>query len=480
MTVTQVELPPGPRLPRAVQSAIWFRRAQWLLDTCQARIGDMFTLKIADEGTWVVTSDPDTIKQVFTGDPRLLHAGEANRILLPVLGPDSVLLLDDSPHLRQRKLMLPAFHGERMQRYGTLMAEIAANEIEGWPLGEPYPLRPRMQALTLEIILRAVFGVSEGERMRELREELRGILDLVTNPLGGMALLALGPERVAQLGRFKREMERVNRPIYAEIAERRTAGDLAGREDIMSLLLQATHEDGSPMRDSELRDELMTMLVAGHETTANALSWAVERLCRHPHKLARLTAETRAGEEDAYLKAVVQETLRLRPVISIVLRRLAEPMELGGRMLPAGASIVPSIHLVHRRADIYPEPDAFRPERFIESEGGRAPGTYTWIPFGGGIRRCLGAAFAQYEMETVLRALVLRRTIDPSRPRAERVYRRAITETPCHDAEVIVGRCPVGAPTVASVPATEPASAGTPHRAALEAPSQPDSEPAPV
>lgn len=432
-------------MPRAVQSVIWYRRAQWLMDQCRARFGDMFTLKIAGEGDWVLTCDPETIKQVFTGDPRLLHAGEANRILLPVLGPDSVLLLDDAPHLRQRKLMLPAFHGERMQRYGALMADVAASEIERWPLGEPYPLRPRMQAMTLEIVLRAVFGVSEGARMDELRGELRRLLDVVTDPLRGIALLALGPDRITRVPTFRRELERVNGPIYAEIAERRGARDLAERDDIMSLLLQATHEDGSPMSDSELRDELVTLLIAGHETTANALSWAVERLCRHPERMRRLTEEVRAGQE-TYLQATIQETLRLRPVISIVLRRLQEPMELGGRLLPAGASIVPSIHLVHRRADIYPEPNEFRPERFIESEGGRSPGTYTWIPFGGGIRRCLGAAFAQFEMEVVLRELLLRRTLAPSRPGSERVYRRAITETPRHDAEVLVGRCPAAAP----------------------------------
>jgi cytochrome P450 family 135 len=438
-------LPPGPRLPTAVQSVIWFRRAQWLLDTCQARFGDMFTLKIANEGTWVVTSNPDVIKQVFTGDPRLLHAGEANRILLPVLGPSSVLLLDDGQHLRQRKLMLPAFHGERMQRYGRLMANIAVDEIEQWPTDQPYPLRPRMQAMTLEIILRAVFGVAEGPRLERLRQELRRLLDIVTNPLNGVVLLTLGPERIVRLRRFRRELERVNGPIYEEIADRRKAGDLAERDDIMSLLLQATHEDGSPMSDEELRDELVTLLVAGHETTANALSWAVERLCRHPDKLERLTNEARAGES-SYLEAVVQETLRLRPVISIVLRRLVEPMEVGGRMLPAGASIVPSIHLVHRRGDIYAQPNEFIPERFLEQEGGKAPGTYTWIPFGGGVRRCLGAAFAQFEMETVLRELVLRRTLAPARAGSERVYRRAITETPRHDAEVVMRspatRCP--------------------------------------
>ncbi len=453
MQNVETSLPPGPRLPRAVQSVIWFRRAQWLLDTCQARFGDMFTLKIAGEGTWVVTSDPEAIKQVFTGDPRLLHAGEANRILLPVLGPNSVLLLDDGAHLRQRKLMLPAFHGERMQRYGELMSAVAAQEIERWPLGEPYRLRPRMQAMTLEIVLRAVFGVSEGSRMETLRRELRHLLDIVTKPLNGVVLLTLGPERLGRLGAFRRELERVNRPIYEEIADRRKAGDLAQRDDIMSLLLCATHEDGSPMSDEELRDELVTLLVAGHETTANALAWAVERLCRHPEKLARLTEELRAGQE-SYLKAVIQETLRLRPVISIVLRRLTEPMEIGGRLLPAGVSIVPSIHLVHRRADIYPQPHEFRPERFLENEdgrpGGRALNTYTWIPFGGGVRRCLGAAFAQFEMEAVLRELVLRRTLTPSRPQSERVYRRAITETPRHDAEVVMrgpaARCPAGAP----------------------------------
>ncbi|MGA7706020.1 MAG: cytochrome P450 [Solirubrobacteraceae bacterium] len=428
-------------MSRALQTAIWMRRAQWMLDTCQARFGDSFTLKIANEGTWVVTSDPAAIKQVFTGDPRLLHAGEANRILLPVLGSNSVLLLDDERHLSQRKLMLPSFHGARMQRYGELMGEVARAEIERWPLGQPYPLRPRMQELTLEIVLRAVFGVSDGQRMAVLRERLRHFLDLSTRPLNMAVLGTLGPDRFQRFPLFRREMRAVNLPLYEEIAERRSCGDLAERDDIMSLLLQATHEDGSPMSDEELRDELMTLLVAGHETTANALSWSIERLCRHPEKLERLRAEAVEGG-DVYCKAVVQETLRLRPVISIVLRKLVEPMEIGGRMLPAGVSIVPAIHLVHRRPDIYPRPDEFMPERFIESEGGNAPGTYTWIPFGGGVRRCLGAAFAQFEMETVLRELVLRRTLAPARAGSERVYRRAITETPRHDAEVVMGRAP--------------------------------------
>ena len=437
-------LPPGPRMPSALQTAIWFRRAQWLLGTCQKRFGDMFTLTIANEHTWVVTSDPDVVKQVFTGDPRLLHAGEANRVLLPILGPNSVLLLDETAHMRQRKLMLPAFHGERMQRYGELMAQIARAEIARWPLGEPYPLRPRMQAVTLDIIMRAVFGVGEEPGVERLRGELRRLLDITTSPRHTSLIAVLGPDRLPRVPAFRREIERLDRAVYEQIARRRGESDLAERDDIMSLLLQATHEDGSPMSDRELRDELLTLLIAGHETTANALSWAVERLCRHPRKLERLRAEAEAGES-AYMQAVIQETLRMRPVISIVARRLVEPMEFGGHLLPAGAAIVPSIYLVHHRSDIYPQPFQFRPERFMkdEDEGGKAGGrgidSYTWIPFGGGVRRCLGAAFAQFEMQVVLRELVLRRTLAPARAGSERVYRRAITETPRHDAEVVLG-----------------------------------------
>ena len=427
-------LPPGPQMPRMLQTAIWFRGAQAMLRRCHARYGDTFKLEIAYEGTWIFVTDPDDVKRVFTGDSKLLHAGEANRILLPVVGPQSLLLLDESEHMEHRKMLLPPFHGERMKAYGELMSEIARAEIERWPLGEPYRLRPRMQAITLEIILRAVFGVREGERLERLRTELRRLLDIVTNPRQAIFLLALGPERIANFGPFKRDLARVNRLIYAEIEERRHAEDLDERDDILSLMLQARHEDGSPMSDSELRDELVTLLVAGHETTATALSWAVERLVRHPQKLERLTAEVADGG-DEYLTAVIQETLRLRPVISLVNRTLKAPMEFGGYELPAGVKVAPCIYLLHRRPDIYPEPDRFLPERFLE----RPPGTYTWIPFGGGIRRCLGGAFAQFEMQVVLRELVRMRTLSPARPGDERVYRRAITETPRHDAEVLVG-----------------------------------------
>jgi len=420
-------------MSRAIQTAIWTRQAQWLLAQGRARFGPMFTLEVAYEGTWVVVADPDLIKQVFTGDPKVFHAGEGNDILRPLLGENSLLTLDEAPHMSQRKLLLPSLHGKRMAGYEETMREIAAREIESWPTGVPYRLRPRMQAMTLEIIIETVFGVHGGARLGELREALRDFLDMLTNPRMLAPILTLGPDRLRAYPPFRRRVDRVAKLILGEIGERRVAADLEERDDILSLMVGARHEDGSPMSDAEIHDELLTLLVAGHETTATALAWAVERLVRHPDKLARLREEVEAGE-DAYLTATIQETLRLRPVIVIVIRRLTEAIELGGYELPAGANVVPSIHLVHRDPTIYPEPDAFRPERFIETP----PGTYTWIPFGGGVRRCIGAAFAQQEMAIVLRELVARRTIRPTDPAAERPFRRAITETPRRNAEVVL------------------------------------------
>ena len=426
-------LPPGPRMSRALQTLIWSRRAQWMLEQCRSRFGPTFHLKIANEGTWVVVSEPEAIKQVFTGDPRVFHAGEGNQILRPVLGDSSVLVLDERPHLSQRRLLLPPFHGERMQEYGEKMAEIAVREIESWPTGVPWKLRPRMQAIALEVILETVFGVHGGERMGPLRESLRRFLDLTSNPMLLAPTLLVGPRRALLVPGVRRRIERVDELIHREIAERRRVADLEQRDDILSMLVAARHEDGSPMTDGEMRDELLTLLVAGHETTATALSWALERLARHPEKLARLREEALAGE-DAYMNATIQETLRLRPVIVLVARRLTEPVEIAGYELPAGVTVTPCIHLVHRDPAIYPQPERFIPERFLE----QPPGTYTWIPFGGGVRRCLGASFAQFEMSVVLRELVTRRGVRPARAGDERPFRRAITETPRHDGEVIL------------------------------------------
>jgi len=429
-------LPPGPPLPMAVQTAIWSRQARRLLYACQDRYGDMFTIRVAYEGTWVMLADPEAIKQVFTGDPRIFHAGEGNEILAPLLGRNSLLVLDEKRHMSQRKLLLPPFHGERMQGYGQIMGEIAEREIGGWPTGTPHALRPRMQALTLEIILRTVFGVGEAEagKLADLREALRDFLDMTTNPRFLAPLLLVGPKRVRGISAFRRRIDRVDELIYREIAERRRAEDVGARDDVLSLMIGATHEDGSPMSDEEMRDELLTLLVAGHETTATSLAWAVERLARSPEKLERLRAELLEGREE-YLTATIQETLRLRPVISIVLRKLTEPVEIGGYELPAGVSVAPCVYLAHRNPEVYPEPERFLPERFLES----SPGTYTWIPFGGGVRRCLGASFAQFEMAVVLRELVKRHQIRPASPKPERIFRRAITETPRHNARVVLG-----------------------------------------
>jgi cytochrome P450 len=426
-------LPPGPPLPRIAQTAIWSRQARRLLFRCQDRYGDMFTLKIVGEGTWVMLADPEAVKEVFTGDPRVFHAGEGNRLLEPLLGPHSLLVLDEEPHMSHRKLLLPPFHGRRMQAYEGIMGEIAAREISSWSSGEPYALRPRMQALTLEIILRTVFGAREGEGLAGLRDALRDYLNLLSDPRQLLPLILINPRRIRRLPWFRRRMERVDELIYREIAARKRAEDLDERDDVLSMLIGARHDDGSPMSDGEMRDELLTLLTAGHETTATSLAWAVERLCRHPGKLERLREEVGAGEE-AYLTATIQETLRLRPVISIVLRRLAEPVVIGGYELPAGVSVAPSVYLVHRNPAVYPDPEAFLPERFLDDP----PGTYTWIPFGGGVRRCLGASFAQFEMAVVLRELVRRWQVRPADPRPERIYRRAITETPRDNARVVL------------------------------------------
>jgi cytochrome P450 len=406
-----------------------------MLEDCRRRYGDMFTLRIAHEGTWVFLADPDAVKQVFTGDPRVLHAGEANVVLLPMLGHHSVLLLDEAAHMSQRKLMLPSFHGERMRGYERTMAEVAAAEIESWPAGEPYAVRPAMQRITLEVIMRTVFGVQDDARRERLWATLGGALEWGSDPRRMAMLAMLGPHRVERAAMFQRVRRPADELIYEEIRERRSAPDLAERDDVLSLLLQARHEDGSPMTDEELRDELMTLLVAGHETTASSLAWAVERLVRNPRVLERLRDELASGD-DEYVDAVCKETLRLRPILALVLRRLTEPMEIGGRLLPAGVNLAPCIYLVHRRPDVYPEPYAFRPERFIEQPAG----TYTWIPFGGGVRRCLGASFALFEMRVVLRELVSRLELRAATAGPERIARRAITLVPERGGEVVVER----------------------------------------
>jgi cytochrome P450 len=321
-----------------------------------------------------------------------------------------------------------------MQRYGELMSEVAEREVATWPIGEPFKVWPRMQAVTLEVIMRAVFGVTDRDQLHRFRAALNDAVDWTTTPSRLIGLAVLGPERAFTQRLFDRAMRPVNEIVLDEIARRRRAPDVAERDDILSLLVQARHEDGSPMSDGELRDELITLLIAGHETTATGLAWALERLVRNRPAFDRLREDVASGD-GSYVDAVVKETLRLRPVLPIVLRRLMEPMEIGGHLLPAGVSVVPCIYLVHRNENVYPEPERFRPERFIEQPAG----TYTWIPFGGGVRRCLGATFALFEMKTVLSAIARKVELRPAEPAPERIARRAITLTPSRGAELIAG-----------------------------------------
>jgi cytochrome P450 len=405
--------------------------AEWLARpvayaACQRRrYGEVFTARI-DPIPWVMLGDPDDVRTVFTAGPRRTNAGEANEILRPTLGSHSLLLLDGKEHMRQRKLMLPAFHGERIDRYRDIMREATERAVAAMPAGEDFALRSHTQAITLEVIMRAVFGVEDAAAMARLGVPLKRFVDWAGNPGALVMVAVLGFEHpvVRRLLR-ERYLGPVDRELYALIAERRGAPDLAQRDDVLSMLLLARDEQGEPMSDVELRDELMTLLVAGHETTATSLAWAVERLVRHPGGLERL-----AGDP-AYVDAVVKEVLRLRPVVAIVLRRLLEPLEVGGHELPAGATVAPCILLVHRREDVYPEPDAFRPERFLD----QAPGTYGWIPFGGGVRRCVGAAFAQAEMAVVLQTLAESVRLEAVGG-AEAVRRRGITLAPARGGQV--------------------------------------------
>jgi cytochrome P450 family 135 len=431
-------------MPRPAQTAAWVTRPGPFMLRAHERYGDAFTVKIATEPPWLMLAHPDAVREVFTGDPAVLHAGKANIILRPFLGRASVILLDGPEHLRQRKLMLPPFHGSRMAGYRDMVAEIAREHIAAWPRGKPLSLAPRMQAITLEVVLRVIFGFrlpgeslvprarlrrryGEAARLDELRERLRTMMERLMGGPSMLALVAAGPDRIERAGVYKPALRPVDALLYEQIRERRAdPGD-----DVLSLLLAARGEDGEPMTDQELRDELVTLLVAGHETTATALAWTAERLVRTPGGWAAL----RQGGE-AYAEAAAKEALRLRPVLPVVVRHVQSPITIAGFDLQPGTVVAPSIYLVHRREEIYPEPARFRPERFL----GDKPqgGTYTWIPFGGGVRRCLGAAFALMELRVVLAELGRALEATALDPAPEATRRRTITMVPARGAEVVL------------------------------------------
>jgi cytochrome P450 len=389
-------------------------------------------------------ADPDAIRGLFTGDQSDLLAGEANSILEPILGKHSVLVLDGPEHLRQRRLLLPPFQGSRVAGFRDVITEVAEREVDGWRPGTRLVLRERMRALTFEVISRAVFGVTEPQRVAQLRRALSAVLDTGTI-LMAVPLVRTDLGRFSPGGRLARRLRAADALIYEEIALRRGADDVAERTDVLSLLLQARDEDGRPMTDAELRDELFTLLAAGHETTATGLAFALELLLRNPAALRRLRKSLEEGGHE-YLAAVAKETLRMRPVIDAAERTLTKPRLVAGWELPPGVKVYPAIALVHHRPDLYPDPDAFRPERFTE-EGAES---YSWLPFGGGIRRCIGAALAQVEMTEVLRVVASRTELSLLREEPDPVVLRGITLVPKHGVPVrVVSQARAAAPAIA-------------------------------
>jgi cytochrome P450 len=434
-------LPPGPSEPGIVQLVQFTQRPIPWLDACAKKYGDPFTARFPGLGTFVLASSPALIREIFTGGDEDLLAGEANALLEPFVGKHSVLLLDGEPHLRQRRLLSPPLRGERMQAYARLIGEIAEAEVVRMPVGRAFGVHEHMQAITLDVILRAVFGMEEGAKMAALRETLMALLE---PPPAIMAFLPveyldfpLSPYRTFK--RRRAEVVRLLREVIAERQQRQDAGGFAAT-DILSLLLEARDEHGNAMTDDELCDELITLLVAGHETTATALSWAVACVLERPEVEARLREEVVDVREPAamagveYLDWVVKETLRLRPVIPDVVRKTQRPMMFGGWDVPAGVSLAPCIHLAHRRAESWPEPECFKPERFR----GAKLDPYAWLPFGGGIRRCLGQAFAMYEMRIVLGVLFSRAKLELAKRGEVKVVRRTITLAPAGGTRVVM------------------------------------------
>jgi cytochrome P450 len=422
-------LPPGPPQPPVIQTLRWLLRPISFLESCRRSFGDVFSVRFLGFRTpMVMLSHPDAIRDLYRVREHGLPPGRTVA-LLPIVGPRSLLLLEGREHLVRRRMLLPPFHGERMRAYESIVRAAVASDVDRWPVGRSFALHPRMQSITLDVILRAVFGVTDRDRRARLAERLGRLLAstssvglqfgvLVSRRLGG-------PDPLARLQSLTSEIDAL---LAEEIAERRADP----REDILSMLVSARFEDGGPMDDREIRDQLMTLLLAGHETTATGLAWTFDLLLRHPRVLDRLVAEVDAGEQ-AYVRAVVAESLRLRPVVPLAGRRLTSELRVNGYVLPPGTDVTPAIWLAHTRADQYPEPFAFRPERFLES----APATYAWIPFGGGVRRCLGAAFAEMEMRVALAEILRRRAVLPASAAAERVARRNVTFSPRTGTRVI-------------------------------------------
>lgn len=430
-------LPAGPAEPPLVQMIWWLARPISFMERNRKRHGAAFTVRLAgSERPTVFLSDPEAIRVLYTEPAHGLPPGRTIA-LRPVLGAQSVLLLQGADHLARRRLMLPAFHGERMRSYEAIVREVAERELRSWPQRRAFAVHPSMQAITLEVILRAVVGVSDERRRAMLGERLPRLLGQSSSIITQLrVMLARRSSRSDPMVALQQLMGEIDELLFAEIAERRADTAPAERQDILSLLMEARFADGAQMSDGDLRDQLLTLLLAGHETTATALAWTLEQLLRNPASLAALRAEVDAGAGDEYLRAVIAESLRLRPVVPLAGRRLAAPLDVGGLSLPAGTDVTPAIWLAHTNPAVYQDPYAFRPERFLEG----APPGYGWIPFGGGTRRCLGAAFAEFEMRIVLQTVLSLCDLRAASGSAERVARRNVTFSPRNGTRVRVCR----------------------------------------
>jgi cytochrome P450 len=439
------ELAPAPNveLPKLSQTLRFSQRQIEFVFKGRRELGEVFRMHGVIPGGPVITSHPDHVKSLFTAKPEQAPSLTGESPLRPILGPNSVLTAVGPQHMRQRKLLLPPFHGEAIDQYIEMITEAAEREIDQWPVGETMALAPRMQAITLDVIMAGIFGIegkpAPGTSEAALRTAIRKTVAASTWPTSQLTeLLHVG--RDEPMGLMKLGLAMLDRPTYAVIRERRRVTDLEGRRDILSLLLQARTEDGEAPGDEELRDELLTLVLAGHETTANSLAWAWERLVRNPEPHAALLAAVRGGagpgaeSAEERIEATIVETMRSRPVIPIIGRRVQVPWRLGDYGVEPGTAIAMSILLVHHREDVYPDPFTFRPERFL----GRKPGTYDWIPFGGGIRRCLGAALAMAEQRVVLTTMARRLDLVADRPAPERAMHRNVTMIPARGARVVI------------------------------------------
>ena len=428
--------PPMVSLPRPVQVLRFNQRQIEFVFKARRALGEVWSMH-AYRDVDVVTSHPDHVRSLFTARPEDAPSITGESPLRPIVGPNSVLTAIGPRHMRQRKLLLPAFHGETIERYSQMISNAAEREVDRWPIGEPLALAPRMQAITLDVIMAGIFGVegkpARGTPEQRLRSAVRALVNLSTWKIAQLGeLLNIGSDE--PVGPTKLALSVLDRPTYQVIAARRGAADLGERRDILSMLLQATTEEGETLSDQEVRDELLTLVLAGHETTANSLGWAWERLVRFPAAHDRLREAVRSGDGADEVERVIQEAMRSRPVIPMIGRRVTAPWRLGEYAVPANTPVLMSILLIHHREDLYPDPFAFRPERW-ES---RKPGTYDWIPFGGGIRRCLGAALAMAEQRVVLETMARRLDLVAADPEPERAVHRNVTMIPSRGAQVVV------------------------------------------